>query len=174
MKHIIKIGAIRNIAILAFSALIVLSFAGCFLDDLLEEKDEIKAGDNGVEKTVNITFRDEAFSPPLINNAKAQVTILKEDGDTVAVARSKSVPFTGSSVSLPLYEASGSGDNGNRWTGTGNYFVRLDLSWMQTSRTDWHRENQSSGTKRYTFNGATANFVDKRQIPPLHTFLDSN
>jgi hypothetical protein len=133
---------------------------------------DVRAGDNGIEKTINITCRDETYASGSI----AQVTLFRDSVEKgVAVARSKKVTFSGTSVSLPLYEADGDGDNGKRWTGTGNYFVYLVIDYpalgSRAEHKRWHRTDQSTGKTRYTFEAANANFESQFQIPPLEAYL---
>jgi hypothetical protein len=163
----------------ALVAIISLSMAACaVLADIMTERPivssdaDVRAGDNGIEKTINITCRDETYASGSI----AQVTLFRDSVETgVAVARSKKVTFSGQSVSLPLFEASGDGDNGKRWTGTGNYFVYLVVDYPALgSRADhkrWYRSSPSKGKERYAFGAAIANFESQFQIPPLEAFL---
>jgi hypothetical protein len=169
---------------LGFIALITVigfSMAACaVLADIMTERPivssdaDVRAGDNGIEKTINITCREETYNSGSI----AQVTIFRDSVETgAAVARSKKVTFSGNSVSLPLYEASGDGDNGKRWTGTGNYFVYLVINYPalgeRAEHKRWYRSSPAKGKERYTFNAAIASFESQFQIPPLEAYLES-
>jgi hypothetical protein len=175
MKKTIKLfGFIALIAVIGFSMTTCALLSDIMTERPVESTDaQVQAGNNGIEKTINITCRDETYG----SGSTAQVTLFRDNIETgVAVARSKKVTFSGMSVSLPLYEADGDGDNGRRWTGTGNYFVYLVVNYPalgeRAEHRRWHRINPSKSKERYTFNAAIANFESQFQIPPLEAYLE--